>query len=559
MTARFSLATGSSRNGGASKPPGCGIFLFGCAFLGMGLLFLVIMTRDAYLSLRTLLWTETPCRIEASGVSIRPDGDGPRHVFEVRYTYAVRGLDRTGTQVSVGYSGGTDASAAQRLSLRYPEGETRTCWVDPKDPGSAVLLRSSPWKALQPLFPLPFIAVGAGVLWFSAKARRLARREPATEPPISASARWQGLGGRALVPFFGLFLVVGLVAFWAIGVRPTLGVIRARQWVETPCVVVASAVRAHHGDDSTTYSADILYEYRAGGRTLRANRLDFLGGSSGGVEAKREIVNRYRPGTRTVCYVNPDDPSDAVLSRNFRPAFLVGLAPLAFVLAGGWGVVWSLRRARARSAILAPREGQAVLRPRQGPLAKFAGVVFAALFWNGIVSVFLYQVWQGWHRGRPDVFLTLFMVPFVLVGLGLVAGVGYSLLAALNPRLTLRLDGRGVSPGEDVGVDWRFSGSAGRIRDLRIWLEGREEVEPGGDGSAKRVHVFATVPAAVQPAPGSAIGSGRSTVRVPPEAVPSFDGGRHRIVWEIKVHGDIPHWPDVDEAYPLTVLPGKGG
>jgi hypothetical protein len=41
--------------------------------------------------------------------------------------------------------------------------------------------------------------------------------------------------------------------------------------------------------------------------------------------------------------------------------------------------------------------------------------------------------------------------------------------------------------------------------------------------------------------------------------VPSFDGGRHRIVWEIKVHGDIPHWPDVDEAYPLTVLPGKGG
>ena len=38
--------------------------------------------------------------------------------------------------------------------------------------------------------------------------------------------------------------------------------------------------------------------------------------SSSGYEGKRRIVESLRPGTQTTCYVNPDDPTDAVLRRN---------------------------------------------------------------------------------------------------------------------------------------------------------------------------------------------------------------------------------------------------
>ena len=35
----------------------------------------------------------------------------------------------------------------------------------------------------------------------------------------------------------------------------------------------------------------------------------------------------------------------------------------------------------------------------------------------------------------------------------------------------------------------------------------------------------------------------------------SFAGSNNKIVWEIKLHGDIQRWPDVDDSFPLVVLP----
>jgi hypothetical protein len=41
-----------------------------------------------------------------------------------------------------------------------------------------------------------------------------------------------------------------------------------------------------------------------------------------------------------------------------------------------------------------------------------------AVIWNGIVSIFVYQAIDGWQSGRGSWFMTLFMVLFVLIGLG---------------------------------------------------------------------------------------------------------------------------------------------
>ena len=37
--------------------------------------------------------------------------------------------------------------------------------------------------------------------------------------------------------------------------------------------------------------------------------------------------------------------------------------------------------------------------------------------------------------------------------------------------------------------------------------------------------------------------------------MPSFDGGRNEIVWEFRIHGEIPQWPDLEETIRRSRLP----
>ena len=52
-------------------------------------------------------------------------------------------------------------------------------------------------------------------------------------------------------------------------------------------------------------------------------------------------------------------------------------------------------------------------------------------------------------------------------------------------------------------------------------------------------------------------GSGKATF--PANAVHSFSGGHNRIAWVLKVHGDVPFWPDVEEEFEIEVAPRPAG
>ena len=106
---------------------------------------------------------------------------------------------------------------------------------------------------------------------------------------------------------------------------------------------------------------------------------------------------------------------------------------------------------------------------------RLAGIVFAALFWNGIMSFFVYQAWQEYARGRTDWFLILFLVPFVLVGIGLVFGIGYGILALRNPKPELVVQPADAAAGGfALDLQWRFQGNAQRLQQVRIVLRGEE-------------------------------------------------------------------------------------
>jgi hypothetical protein len=381
--------------------------------------------------------------------------------------------------------------------------------------------------------------------------------------PLSSQRRPSSRAVGGIV--FGIFILLGGVMFYFLTVRTYLRVQAARNWNETPCVVVSSEVRTHHSDDGDTYSVYIVYEYEVRGQTYRADRYDFMGGSSSGRASKRDIVRQHPPGRKTICYVNPDDPSDAVLVRGFVLNMLIGLLPLVFLLVGAGGLVCLIRGGLGPKTdelgrslrVVEPLAtgGPIVLRPKASPGAKVIGMMFIALFWNGIVSVFVWQAVRSWQTKNPEWVLTFMMIPFVLVGLGLIGGVGYFVLAMFNPRPQLTVSALEVPLGGSLALEWQLSGRTHIIERLRLYLEGREEATyQRGTSTYTDKEVFATVPIA-EIANQYEMQSGRATVMVPPDTKHTFKAEHNKILWMLRVQGEIRHWPDVNEEFELTVLP----
>ncbi len=88
-------------------------------------------------------------------------------------------------------------------------------------------------------------------------------------------------------------------------------------WPTTPGVVVNSEVRTTHSSgrdgSSTTYHADVLYEYTVDGENYSADRVWFgQYGSSSRSEAAG-TVRDYPAGKQVKVHYSPDDPETAVL------------------------------------------------------------------------------------------------------------------------------------------------------------------------------------------------------------------------------------------------------
>ena len=372
------------------------------------------------------------------------------------------------------------------------------------------------------------------------------------------AARRKKLPLGCLVPFFLVFLLVGLGVVWYLFVRPMLLVYDARGWTSTPCEVLSSKVGSHRGSKGgTTYSIDIRFRYEWLGTTFESEAYDFVDGSSSGFDGKAAVVAQYPAGSTRACWVNPRDPAQCVLDRSFQPIYLLGLAFLLFVAVGAGGLFFVLRRPAPRKADAPPKgmtkvyrketPGAVTLKPSTTPGCRLAIMITVCLFWNGMVSVFLFSGMDGCAM--------IFMIPFALVGLGLFGGVGYMLLALFNPVPVLTVSREGVPLGGSCDLEWRFEGSVKRLQNLKISLEGREEATyRRGTKSHTDKSAFVTV-ALYDAAPTS---TGRVRVEIPRGSMHSFAAKNNKIVWVLHVRGEIARWPDIGEDFPFTVLPAEG-
>jgi hypothetical protein len=387
----------------------------------------------------------------------------------------------------------------------------------------------------------------------------------------SESAKKSRQGRYFLGCFFSVFLLLGFMATLFMFVIPIAQIVRARDWRPTPCIIRTSDVGRHRGSKgSVTYSIDVTYEYMVDDEPHVSSRYQFVTGSSSGYDGKKEVVDRLRPGTKATCYVNRRDPSEAVLERGFTGDLFYGLIPVIFVLVGGgglFGVFFFRKKPRdpasppglsaAVATLQTAKSGGVALKPSASPAGRLGCSAGAALFWNGIVSVFFVEMISGWIRGKPDGCMTLFIIPFVLVGLGLIVLVGYYFLAIFNPRPTLRATPGSAALGDSVEVEWETGGNVDRVKIFTIVLEAREEATyRRGTSTSTDKSTFASIEV-VRSTRGKDMRRGRVKVAIPADTMHSFKSANNKFVWAFQLKGDIPRWPDLKEEYPFDVLPQR--
>ncbi|MCG6157894.1 DUF3592 domain-containing protein [Rubinisphaera margarita] len=378
--------------------------------------------------------------------------------------------------------------------------------------------------------------------------------------------------------FFGIFLMVGLIGSTAMMSDLLVPYLEVRGWAETPCVITKSEV-----DGIGNLVLEYQYTYRG---------LEVAGtGYTYDVAPARpadpvEFVREFPVGAETVCYVNPDDPTEAVLNREFRSTILFAFIPVPFALVGlvGMIAVPVLSRRMSRkidqldekfelpvSAVrLAAVMGQGSktewrdtdtpagpqeLRPTQNSKLVFVACLFFSLFWCSIVSFLVMEVIDGWRDGDSPIFMTLFALPFVAVGLGGLCVSLYLFLKMFNPVPKLVVSERKIPLGDTIRIKWLIDGKVSSIRKLTVRLVGKEWIQyRQGTNTYTDTDDFYVHDIAVLEDP-FAMEIGEADVTIPIGSMHTVRATNNQIRWELKILGDIRWWPDIDESFSITVLP----
>jgi len=131
------------------------------------------------------------------------------------------------------------------------------------------------------------------------------------------------------------------VAFVAMAIHLHIVGAAAREWSSTTGVVIASYIRTTgagnvaEAGDTDTYSPVVKYEYRVGSDPYASSKIGF-GDFFYNWYSSKIRVQAYPKGRNVTVYFDPQDPSSAVLDRNYPSvaiALLIGVAVLCLAAA----------------------------------------------------------------------------------------------------------------------------------------------------------------------------------------------------------------------------------
>ena len=162
-------------------------------------------------------------------------------------------------------------------------------------------------------------------------------KKDASSPPEKSN-----LGGRLWKVGMGTILIIVGSVFvsylWGSYQRATV----MDSWVETTCTITSLNV-----DDSEVnqrgmpkYILEVEYEFEFAGETHVGDRIKRLPTEASDPRKLKSKIEEYAVDTTTVCYVNPEEPKEAVLKKDTKAALYTIWFPSLFIV-GGAGMILS--------------------------------------------------------------------------------------------------------------------------------------------------------------------------------------------------------------------------
>ena len=396
------------------------------------------------------------------------------------------------------------------------------------------------------------------------KRKNVLRLQLESAKAISTKAG-KGANRGVSVVFGGIFAAVGAGVFVFLCVMPTLRWMNAQRWDPVECRIADSRVASHSGNKGTTYSIEVRYRYEYNGHAYDGDRYNFFSGSSSGYESKQAVVEQYPAGSTKTCYVNPGNPGESVLSRDFSWGYLIGCFGLIFLAIGVGVIVGGFRTAKKGTVPAAfgaqaydrkkpPQEqtGSVTLKPAASPLGKFLVTLIFGVIWNGISFGILTAMILS---SDAPVFAFCIIGVFCLIGVAIAALVVYTFLALFNPRVEITLSPGTPRLGADVDLSWQMTGDANRISRFAMYLVGKESATYVQGTNTHTDHSTFLKELILETSAPSDMRAGTVKLSVPEFSMHTFEARNNKITWQIRVHGDIKNWPDLSDEYILTVLP----
>lgn len=573
MSFRFNTRTKRFDSEGKTRGGGIATLVFSIFFL-FGLLFFVGLGFHFYNLLSTYSWQALEGEILSSSIvrEMEDATDSQPYELKVKYQYSVDGRNFTSARLSISNAEFDSYEDADYYLQQFSEGKKVTVFVDPEVHGKSVLIHDSPWVVLFLFLPLVFMTIGAAGVISLRKAKRRA-----DSPAIAAREEKKRRSGRfILVPIGLIFVVAGSIVFYFM-LNDITSALNRDSFKPVPCTILASDIITIESEDSEgrrtrSYKPDVFYECEVAGKTVRASRFRFVN-SSGSRSYAQEIIERYSKGKQVTGYVNPDNSRDIVLNKDYGAGILLGLIPPIFVIVG-FAVFCAGISSRGSNSVAAhgawknapsatptpdrsPRPAE--LSPDGTRGGAVAGVLFFALFWNGITGIFVYHAIADWLSGSGSIFLSIMLIPFVLIGLFFILLFFHQLLSSFNPVIKLNISNIHPAAGEELNVHWRVEGRVDRLSNIVMLLEGEERAtyQRGTDTFTAQNTFYRKK--LIPEAHGRVTQTGSFNFQVPADSMHSFEAMNNEIVWKIIVRGEIRRWPDAKEVYILNVGPERRG
>ena len=374
------------------------------------------------------------------------------------------------------------------------------------------------------------------------------------------------------------------------------------EFVATTCKVIEKRVVEEPAADGPSFRPEMRIAYEVEGQLYSDDwhydlRKEYRGSreSAEAILAQFPLWDAAKKNT-VPCWYDPLDPKTAVVMRQSNWwVWLIFTVPGSFIIIGAGGLVYTILnwgKSAERRALLSRRSQERDLFGRSqeqdeypavprgvdltnspgtrlryrlpmsnSPGWALVGALVFCLIWNGIVAAFVVVAVRGHRDGQPDWFLTVLLVPFLMIGLGAIFFFLRQLLLTTGVGPTLvEISDHPLRRGEGYQI---FLSQAGMlaVNCLRLSLTCEESATycQGTNTRTETREVYRKTlfeRKEIKIEPGIPLEVDLSLC-VPEGAMHSFAAEHNEINWMLVIEGELANWPRYRRAFPVVVCPGE--